>query len=182
MPLIHAHLAPLAFEAGPRRKASPSSACTGLGEDAAGQASCAGRGRLVSLLDRNYRIGTAYMGEHTTTISKTAGRCRVPFLADRCSALAIPIYIHLRSIFLRQSRAALPPSSGKPGDSGQGVAALRRGTCAGQALQRQGRESTPLLDGGRPFSHRGAGARPLQAIRISNRRQQRLDLRGGGPR
>jgi hypothetical protein len=139
-----------------------------------------GKTRLASLMrdqgdwfhySIDYRIGTAYMGEHITDNLKRQAM-QVPFLPS-CSC-------RTRSISAPTSPsdnlAPLSTFLGKPGDPGPRAACPSRNTCAGRTCT-AGPRSTRFWT--RPFHLR---ARDLYGYPQRRLRHRRVDLRGGGPR
>jgi hypothetical protein len=138
-----------------------------------------GKTRLASLMrdqgewfhySIDYRIGTAYMGEHITdNLKREAMRC--PFLRELLRSDSI--YIGSNITF--GNLAPLSTFLGKPGDTAKGGLPfeeyMRR-----QELHRRA-EINALLD--TPIS----SAAPRTSTATQRRlRYRRVDLRGGGPR
>jgi hypothetical protein len=119
----------------------------------------------------DYRIGTAYMGEHITDNLKRQAM-RVPFLADLLSSDSI--YIGSNITF--GNLAPLSTFLGKPGDVAKGGVAVRR-------VHAPAGPSPPRRD------QRASGHAELHQPRARHLwlppcrlRHRRLDLRGGRPR
>ena len=139
-----------------------------------------GKTRLASLMREagdwfhysiDYRIGTAYMGEHITDNLKRQAM-QVPFLADLLRSDSI--YIGSNITF--GNLAPLSTFLGKPGDTARG------GLPFEEYMRRQDLHRRAEIKRAARHAHLHlAGARHLW-LSPCDLRHRRVDLRGGGPR